>query len=63
MLSSFRSNGSTIIWVNSTLLLQTLTAKDMLGRILAIEYVFYTIFEALSATSAGRLQDIGRNKD
>jgi MFS family permease len=63
IMSCFRSSGSAIIWVNSTLLLQTLSAKGMLGRILAIEYAFYTIFEALSATSAGRLQDIGLNKD
>lgn len=63
LLSCFRVMGSSIIYVNSTLLLQTLSAKDMLGRVLAVEYAMYTINEAVTATVAGKLDDAGYSKD
>lgn len=63
LLSFFRVMGSSIIYVNSTLLLQTLSAKDMLGRMLAVEYAMYTMSEAVTATVAGKLDDAGYSKD
>lgn len=58
-----RATGSSIIWVNSTLLLQTLTVPQQLGRMLALEYFTYTISESIAATSAGHLEDAGANKN
>lgn len=61
--SCLRASESSLIWVNSSLLLETLSVKEMLGRVLAVEYASYTIFEAFAATVAGRLQDTGYSKD
>jgi hypothetical protein len=53
----FRTMGSGIVWVNSTLLLQALSEPQLLGRVLAVEYTLVTIFEASSATMSGYLND------
>eukprot|EP00584_Thalassiosira_punctigera_P016081 CAMPEP_0172564856 /NCGR_PEP_ID=MMETSP1067-20121228/105955_1 /TAXON_ID=265564 ORGANISM="Thalassiosira punctigera, Strain Tpunct2005C2" /NCGR_SAMPLE_ID=MMETSP1067 /ASSEMBLY_ACC=CAM_ASM_000444 /LENGTH=626 /DNA_ID=CAMNT_0013355629 /DNA_START=283 /DNA_END=2163 /DNA_ORIENTATION=- len=58
-----RATGSSAIWVNSTLLLQTLSAPPMLGKVLAVEYMSYTVFESASATAAGKMEDVGVNKN
>mmetsp|Transcript_10749 Transcript_10749/g.15816 ORF Transcript_10749/g.15816 Transcript_10749/m.15816 type:complete len:136 (+) Transcript_10749:147-554(+) len=58
-----RATGGSIIWVSSTLLLQTLTDQKLLGRILAVEYFTYSVSESITATSAGHLEDAGGNKN
>lgn len=54
-----RTVGAGIISVNSTLLLQSLSERHMLGRMLAVEYAVYTFLEAFSATIAGTMKDAG----
>ena len=58
-----RATGSSIIWVNSTLLLQTLSAEHQLGKVLAVEYFTYTLAESLAAWTAGRLEDADVSKN
>lgn len=58
-----RAVGSSIIWVNSTLLLQTLSAKQQLGKVLAVEYFTYTLTESTAASTAGHLADAGVSKN
>lgn len=52
-----RSAGSSINWINSTLLLQKLSTPDMLGRILAVDYAMALLAEAFSAYICGVLID------
>lgn len=54
-----RVMGSSIVWVYSTMLLQSMADKDILGRVLSVEYTFYTLTEAASAWVTGRLDDLG----
>jgi hypothetical protein len=58
-----RAAGSSMIWVNSTVVLQTLSAKHQLGKVMAIEYLSYTLMEALTAYVAGILEDDGIEKE
>lgn len=58
-LTLIRTMGSGIIWVNSTLTLQTLCSPEILGRVLAVEYMLSTLTEAMTAAIAGHLQDAG----
>jgi hypothetical protein len=58
----FRTMGSGIVWVNSTLILQTLCDKEILGRVLALDYAMTAITEAVSSTSTGALLDDGFSK-
>ena len=53
----FRTMGSGTVWVNSTVLLQALSEKHILGRVLAVEYTLTTLTEAMSATTSGNLSD------
>lgn len=62
-LTIFRTAGSGMVWVNATLTLQTLVEKDILGRVLAVEFTMYTLLEGLSATATGRLFDDGLDKN
>jgi hypothetical protein len=55
--TTVRSFGSSIIWVNSSLLLQRLSIPEMMGRVLALEFASMMFFDALSAMIAGRLLD------
>jgi hypothetical protein len=50
------------VWVYSTLVLQTLTDKEILGRVLAVEYTMTQLFEAASASATGRLDKAGFSK-
>jgi hypothetical protein len=59
----FRSMGSGISWVNSTVLLQALSEKQVLGRVLAVDYTLMTLLEAASATASGNLADAGYSKN
>ncbi|KAL3919084.1 MAG: hypothetical protein SGILL_003936, partial [Bacillariaceae sp.] len=59
----FRTMGSGTVWVYSTLVLQTLTDKEILGRVLAIEYTMTQLFEAASASATGRLDEAGLSKN
>jgi hypothetical protein len=54
-----RSAGSSIIWINSTLLLQKFTSPEMMGRVLATDYALALLAEALSAVYCGVLIDHG----
>lgn len=55
--SAVRSMGASVVWVNSSLLLQKFSSVDMLGRVTSIEYSTAIFAEALSAVAAGILQD------
>jgi MFS family permease len=61
--SFIRTMGSGIVWVNSTLILQTMSEKEILGRVLAVEYTLFTLFEAASSTVTGSLDEAGLNKN
>jgi hypothetical protein len=52
-----RAAGSSIIWINSTLLLQKCSTEQMLGRVLAIDYGLGLLMEAGSAYLCGILMD------
>lgn len=58
-----RASGTSIVWVNSTVVLQTLSVKHQLGKVLAVEYLSYTLWEALAAYTAGSLEDDGVDKN
>ena len=47
------------VWAYSSLLLQILVDRMMLGRVLAIEYFLYVVAEALSSAATGPLYDYG----
>jgi hypothetical protein len=49
--------------VYSTLVLQTLTDKEFLGRVLAVEFTMTQLFEAASASATGRLDEAGWTKN
>lgn len=55
--SAFRSMGCSVVWINSSLLLQKFCAPDMLGRVASIDYSAALLTEGLSAVLAGMLQD------
>lgn len=52
-----RSAGSSIIWINSTLLLQKFASPNMMGRVLATDFAIALLAEALSAYYCGVLLD------
>jgi hypothetical protein len=49
--------GCSVVWINSSLLLQKFCAPDMLGRVASIDYSAALLTEGLSAVLAGLLQD------
>jgi MFS family permease len=55
--SAFRSMGCSVVWINSSLLLQKFCAPEMLGRVASIDYSAALLTEGLSAVLAGFLQD------
>lgn len=57
--TAIRAFGSSIVWVNSSLLLQRLSVPEMLGRVLALEFASCMFFDAVIATLTGRLLDTG----
>lgn len=60
--SFVRGCGSSVIWVNSSLLLQRLSVPEMLGRVLALEFAFMMFFESVIAYATGILVDKGITK-
>lgn len=57
--SAVRSAGGGILWLDSQFLLQKFTAKEMLGRVAAVDEALATLAEALSSLLCGILQDRG----
>jgi MFS family permease len=57
--SAIRSAGGGILWLDSQFLLQKFTAKEMLGRVAAVDEALATLAEALSSLLCGILQDRG----
>jgi len=57
LFTSIRSAGSSIVWIQSSLLLQKFSAGDMLGRVMSIDYALATLSEAFSAMIGGVAQD------
>jgi len=55
--TSVRSAGSSIVWVQSSLLLQKFSSGGMLGRVVSVDYALATLSEAFSAMCGGILQD------
>lgn len=55
--SGIRSVGSSLVWINSSLLLQKFSLPQMLGRVTSIEYSAALLGEATSAVAAGIFQD------
>ncbi|GKY94491.1 hypothetical protein MPSEU_000415000 [Mayamaea pseudoterrestris] len=55
--SAFLSMGRSVVWINSSLLLQKFCAPEMLGRVSSIEYSAALLAEGVSAVMAGFLQD------
>jgi len=52
-----RGGASSVIWINSTLLLQKFSRKDMLGRVFSVDLTFCTLCISLSSFIAGALED------
>mmetsp|Transcript_15811 Transcript_15811/g.19277 ORF Transcript_15811/g.19277 Transcript_15811/m.19277 type:complete len:525 (-) Transcript_15811:130-1704(-) len=52
-----RSAASSIAWIDSSVLLQTYSRPDMLGRVMALDYGLALAGESVSAMLAGILQD------
>jgi len=55
--TSVRSAGSSVIWVQSSLILQKFSDASMLGRVVSVDYALATLAEAFSAMCGGLLQD------
>jgi len=59
VLSGIRSMGQSIVWIDSSLLLQKFSDPELLGRVSAADYALALLAESLSAMTAGILQDDG----
>ena len=59
LFTAVRSAGSGILVLDSQFLLQKFTAKEMLGRVSALDEALATLAEALSSLLCGVLQDRG----
>lgn len=57
--AALKTTGSSIIWINSSLILQTLAQDHMMGRVMAFEFALCMFSDAMSATIAGMLLDQG----
>merc|ERR1712159_971980 len=55
--SIFRCIGSSIVWINSTLLIQKFTPQALLGRVSSFDSGAALLAEAISAMGAGMLMD------
>lgn len=52
-----RGCGSSVLWINSTLLLQKYSQEDMLGRVMSVDLALCTLITSISAFVAGSLED------
>jgi len=59
----FRSAGTAVLWVESSILIQTTTPLQMLGRVSAIDLALALTGESVSAVMAGLLEDHGWTAD
>jgi cyanate permease len=57
-----RSAGTTVGWINSSLLLQKFSSPDMLGRVSSMDVALGFLCESLSALICGFLQDVGASE-
>lgn len=57
--TAVKTVGSSTIWINSSLTLQRLAQPQRMGRVMAFEFACAMLFDAMSATVAGRLIDRG----
>mmetsp|Transcript_17554 Transcript_17554/g.47853 ORF Transcript_17554/g.47853 Transcript_17554/m.47853 type:complete len:530 (+) Transcript_17554:104-1693(+) len=57
-----RSIGASALWLLSTLILQTLTEKQIMGRVLALDFTLFSLVDAGVAIMYGRLYDGGASK-
>jgi MFS family permease len=56
-MTGVRAAGSSVLWVDSSLLLQKFSAPEMLGRVFAVDYSLANLTEALAALLCGILED------
>ncbi|CAJ1903046.1 unnamed protein product [Cylindrotheca closterium] len=52
-----RSAGSSVLWINSSILLQKFSSTEMMGRVMSMDYAVALAAEALSAYLCGYLMD------
>ncbi|GKY95528.1 hypothetical protein MPSEU_000514400 [Mayamaea pseudoterrestris] len=55
--TAVRSAGSSVLWINSSLLLQKFTDAELFGRVTSIDYSLALLSEAISAYAAGAILD------
>lgn len=60
--TTIRAMGEAIIWMNATMLLQTLTNPEMLGRMLSFEFSIARTTEAIMAITVGQMEDSGMDE-
>eukprot|EP00977_Amphora_coffeiformis_P018232 scaffold6320_cov169-Amphora_coffeaeformis.AAC.6 len=63
LFSGIRAVGSSLVYMNATLLLQELSLPEMLGRVLGTEFALYQLSDAIIAVATGRLLDGGVSKE
>ncbi|KAL7536703.1 hypothetical protein ACHAXR_011274 [Thalassiosira sp. AJA248-18] len=59
LFNSIRAFGSSIVWINSTLILQKLTTSHMLGRVISFDFATTMLCDTIAAFVAGINEDIG----
>jgi hypothetical protein len=57
LFTAVRSAGSSVLWINSSLLLQKFASASVLGRVTSIDYSLALLSEAVSAFATGELLD------
>lgn len=57
--NAFRASGSSVLWIDSSLMLQTTMPQELLGRVMAIDLALATAGEAVSAIAGGIILDRG----
>eukprot|EP00547_Thalassionema_nitzschioides_P013503 CAMPEP_0194246582 /NCGR_PEP_ID=MMETSP0158-20130606/15211_1 /TAXON_ID=33649 /ORGANISM="Thalassionema nitzschioides, Strain L26-B" /LENGTH=475 /DNA_ID=CAMNT_0038982517 /DNA_START=24 /DNA_END=1448 /DNA_ORIENTATION=+ len=61
--TTWRALGDSIIWVNSTLLLQQLVSAEFLGRVISVDYLLTELTDAISVWVVAKLLDDGLGKN
>ena len=55
--TAVRAGGSSVLWIQSSLLIQKFSSGEMLGRVISVDSGLATLSEAFSAMCGGLLQD------
>jgi len=55
--NGFRASGTAVLWIDSSLILQSTTPDHIMGRVMAIDFALATSGEAVSALVAGYVLD------